>query len=98
MSAPHPAIAGFERHVNPTMVRLLGLLGYGRVFVRAKGARIWDDRGREYLDLLASFGAANLGHNHPRLTARLARFLGEDAPQFPHVAPSPHAAELAAAL
>lgn len=94
----NPAIAAYARHVNPTMVRLLGLLGYGRVFVKGKGARLWDDQGREYLDLLASFGAANLGHNHPRLCSRLAAFFSEDAVQFPHVAPSTHAAALAEAL
>jgi len=33
--------------------------------VRGRGARIWDDRGREYIDCVAGHGAANTGHCHP---------------------------------
>jgi putrescine aminotransferase len=90
--------ATYAKHVNPAFVQLLGVFGYGRVFTRAQGIRIFDDAGREYLDFLAGFGATNLGHNHPRLRARLARFLDEDAVQLNHVGPSPHAAALAEAL
>ena len=35
--------------------------------VRGEGCRIWDDAGREYLDLTASYGVAPLGHAHPAL-------------------------------
>ncbi len=96
--APHPTVEAYGRHVNPPFVRLLGVLGYGRVFVRALGTRLWDDRGREYLDFLAGFGALNLGHGHPRLVERLHRFLDEQAPNLNHVGPASHAARLAAAL
>lgn len=33
------------------------------VFSRAKGSRLWDVEGREYIDLCAGFGALPLGHN-----------------------------------
>jgi hypothetical protein len=51
--AVHPAVAKYAQHVNPAFVRLLGTFGYGRVFVRARGTRVWDDQGRPrgYFDL-----------------------------------------------
>ena len=94
----HPLVKKYARHVNPAFVKLLGVFGYGRLFERAKDVRIWDHRGREYLDFLAGYGCVNIGHNHPRLVARLKAFLDEDALSFCHVGPAPHAAELASAL
>src|SRR5438046_2568878 len=93
-----PAVELYSRHVNPAFVKLLGLLGYGRLFTRARDVWVWDHQGRRYLDCLASFGAVNLGHNHPRLIERLRAFLGEDAFNLCHIGPTPHAAELAAEL
>ena len=97
-SLPHPAVALYAEHVGPAFVKLLGTLGYGRVFVRARGSTLWDDRGREYLDFLAGFGATNLGHNHPRLREALREALLEDDPVVLHAGPQVRAAELAAAL
>lgn len=94
----HPAVQQYARHCNPAFVKLLGVLGYGRLLTRAKDVWVWDHAEREYLDLLACFGAVNIGHNHPRLVSRLQRYLAEDALQFVHVGPSPHAAALAARL
>jgi len=42
------------------------------VFERGAGARIFDDRGRSYLDFLSGIGVASLGHAHPGLAAALA--------------------------
>lgn len=36
-------------------------------FVKGKGARLWDDSGKEYLDLLSGIGVANIGHCHPKV-------------------------------
>jgi putrescine aminotransferase len=96
--ASHPVAARHARHVNPAFIELLDVLGYGRVFVRAKDVWVWDDEERRYLDLLAGFGAMNLGHNHPRLAARLREFLAADEPNLHHTSASPHAAALAEAL
>src|SRR5690606_5297667 len=35
------------------------------VVTRAQGARIWDETGREYIDLLMGSGPLILGHAHP---------------------------------
>ena len=34
---------------------------------RAEGARVWDDAGKEYLDCMAGYGVALVGHRHPRV-------------------------------
>ncbi len=41
-------------------------------FVRGAGTRLYDDEGREYLDLLSGIGVAALGHAHPRLAEAIA--------------------------
>jgi putrescine aminotransferase len=94
-----PTVAArYARYVNPSFIKLLGVLGYGRVFTRAKDVWVWDDRGRKYLDFLAGFGSVNLGHNHPELIARLGRVLEQDVLAFSHVGPAPLAAALGEAL
>lgn len=95
MTPENDIVAAYARHVNPAFVRLLGTFGYGRVFVRARGTTLIDDQGREYLDMLAAFGAANLGHNPPRLLERMKRCLDDEAMNLIHIGPQPHAAELA---
>ena len=96
--AAHPVAAKYAHYVNPAFIELLDIFGYGRVFARARDVWVWDDRGRKYLDLLAGFGAVNLGHNHPRLAQRLQAFLADEALNLCHVGPSAHAADLAEAL
>ena len=41
------------------------------VIERAAGAWVWDVEGNKYLDFLASYGAVNQGHNHPRIVQAL---------------------------
>ena len=93
-----PVRSQYERHVNPTFVKLLGLLGYGRVLTRAQGSTLWDDQGRTYIDMLAGFGALNLGHNHAGVLGALRDVLGADAVHLCHTGPSAHEAAFAAAL
>jgi putrescine aminotransferase len=97
-ASTHPAAQKFAAHVNPSFVKLLGAFGYGRVYERALGTKLWDSEGREYLDGLASFGAANLGHNHPKLLERVREMLTDDAPSLVHTGIAVHAAELGAEL
>ncbi len=40
---------------------------------RAKGARLWDADGNEYVDYVASWGPAILGHAHPDVIAAVTR-------------------------
>jgi acetylornithine/N-succinyldiaminopimelate aminotransferase len=41
--------------------------------VRGDGARVWDDTGREYLDLVAGIAVNALGHGHPALVEAVSR-------------------------
>jgi len=91
----HPSVARYAEHINPAFVKLLGAFGYGRAFVRARGTRLWDHEGREYVDFLSGFGSANLGHNHPKLRERIREALFDDVPNLVHVGPPVHAADLA---
>lgn len=45
--------------------------------VEGSGARLWDDRGREYLDALAGIAVCALGHAHPAVTEAVSRQAGE---------------------
>jgi len=42
------------------------------IWARAEGCRVWDEDGREYLDLTAGFGVAALGHRNPKIQAAIA--------------------------
>lgn len=49
-------------------VRAFGAVGGTPVFFeRARGSRLWDVDGREYVDLLGSWGPMILGHCHPEV-------------------------------
>jgi acetylornithine/succinyldiaminopimelate/putrescine aminotransferase len=54
----------FRRHVCQTSPAPLAI-----TVARAAGSSLWDDTGREYLDLLAGMGVANVGHAHPDVLA-----------------------------
>jgi 4-aminobutyrate aminotransferase/(S)-3-amino-2-methylpropionate transaminase len=42
------------------------------IWARAEGSRVWDENGREYLDLSGGFGVAALGHRNPRIMEAIA--------------------------
>ncbi len=62
--APSPAT---ERELGGILVPRRGQ----NAIVRGEGCWIWDDEGRQYLDLTASYGVAPLGHAHPALLAAI---------------------------
>jgi len=37
------------------------------IWAKAEGSRVWDAKGREYIDLTGGFGVAALGHRNPRI-------------------------------
>lgn len=41
--------------------------GYPQFFAHGKGARVWDVDGREFIDLMCSFGPILLGHAQPEV-------------------------------
>ena len=50
-----------KQHYLPTFNR------YPLVFERAKGAKVWDVEGKEYIDVLAGIAVNNVGHCHPKV-------------------------------
>ena len=46
---------------------------YPITLVRGEGSRVWDDDGREYLDMIGGLGALSLGHCHPRWVEAVER-------------------------
>ena len=48
------------------------------VFDRAQGSRLFDEKGRPYVDFFSGAGALNYGHNHPHLKQRLLDYLARD--------------------
>lgn len=67
--------------------------------VRAKGSRVWDSEGTEYLDIIGGIVTISVGHNHPRIVDRIRRMLDDDAIQHTtHLYLSRYMAELAEKL
>jgi len=46
------------------------------LFVRGRGAYLWDSQGKRYLDFLSGIGVNALGHNHPAIQAAIKRQAG----------------------
>ena len=42
------------------------------IWARAEGCRVWDEHGREYIDLTGGFGVAVLGHGNEKIRAAVA--------------------------
>ena len=57
--ATQAVLDAYARHVMPTYHRT------PLVVTKAKGSRVWDIEGREYLDLFPGWGVSALGYNHP---------------------------------
>jgi len=53
------------RYLNPQLPRMLHAIGFDRVYTHAEGAYLYDDSGRDYLDMLSGFGVFALGRHHP---------------------------------
>ncbi|MDW8105401.1 MAG: acetylornithine transaminase [Armatimonadota bacterium] len=64
-----------ERYVMPTYARQPVL------FVKGCGARLWDEHGRNYIDLLGGIAVDAVGHCHPRVV----RAVQEQAEKLLHV-------------
>ena len=61
----------FDRYVIPNYGR------YPVCLVRGEGSRVWDDQGRQYLDLFPGWGCNLLGHCPPRVVQAVQEQLAE---------------------
>ncbi|MGH2457790.1 MAG: aminotransferase class III-fold pyridoxal phosphate-dependent enzyme, partial [Chloroflexota bacterium] len=47
------------------------------VLVRGQGARVWDEEGKSYLDMVAGLAVNVLGHCHPAVVDAITRQAGQ---------------------
>jgi ornithine--oxo-acid transaminase len=66
------------RHLDPSLVDVLRILGFDRQYVSAQGSYLYDVEGRAHLDLHTGEGFASLGHNHPDVRETLHATLAAD--------------------
>lgn len=67
-----------SRHLDPSLVDVLAILGFDKTYVRASGSYLYDAEDRPYLDFHTGEGFASLGHNHPDVRAVLQAALSSD--------------------
>jgi acetylornithine/succinyldiaminopimelate/putrescine aminotransferase len=87
-----------SRHLDPSLVDVLGILGLDREYVSARGSHLHDADGRAYLDFHTGEGFASLGHNHPDVREVLEAALAADLLDGVQIHYSPLAGLLAEAL
>jgi ornithine--oxo-acid transaminase len=86
------------RHLDPSLVDVLRILGFDKEFVSAQGSHLYDAAGRAYLDFHTGEGFASLGHNHPGVREVLQATLAADLADGVQIHYSPLAGMLAEAL
>lgn len=87
-----------SRHLDPSLVDVLRILGFDKEFVSARGSHLYDAAGRAYLDFHTGEGFASLGHNHPGVREVLQATLAADLADGVQIHYSPLAGMLAEAL
>lgn len=58
----------FLQHVGQTSDNPLALN-----IVKASGAKMWDDTGKEFIDLIAGISVCNIGHRHPKVVQAIKK-------------------------
>ncbi len=81
--------------VNSSIRAFAAVGGTPYSVARGAGARVWDVEGRDYIDLVQSYGAVILGHAHPAVTAAVRAAAGEGTS---YGAPTPREMKLAEAI
>jgi acetylornithine/succinyldiaminopimelate/putrescine aminotransferase len=71
-----------KRHVHPRLLQMFEVAGMDAVFTRAKGAYLWTEDGREFLDMLTGGGVHFIGRNHPQVRAALRDILDMELPNL----------------
>jgi acetylornithine/succinyldiaminopimelate/putrescine aminotransferase len=87
-----------SRHLDPSLVDVLGILGFDEQYVSAQGSYLYDATGRAYLDFHTGEGFASLGHNHPGVREVLQATLAADLLDGVQIHYSPLAGMLAEEL
>jgi ornithine--oxo-acid transaminase len=86
------------RHLDPSLVDVLRILGFDKEYVSAQGSYVYDAAGHAYLDFHSGEGFASLGHNHPDVREVLNATLDAGLVDGVQIHYSPLAGMLAEAL
>ncbi len=70
------------RYLNEQMVRVLKTIGFDRRYRRALGQYLYDESGKQYLDLLSGWGVFAIGRNHPDVRSALTQVLDGELPNL----------------
>ncbi|MDD2463578.1 MAG: aminotransferase class III-fold pyridoxal phosphate-dependent enzyme [Desulfobulbus sp.] len=90
------SVALFKQFINPGLVDLLEMGEYTAIEPQsAQGAVVVDVQGRKIFDFVSSYGALNLGHNHPKVKAALMSVLENNRVDLSKELLSPYTACLA---
>lgn len=91
-------LASWRANVHPARAELYDDLGWMTRFTDALGCHLIDENGRRYLDLMAGYGTAVLGHRHPEVVAALCEVLAHGAPFVTPIGVPARAGQLASRL
>jgi len=90
------AVEKFREHINPGLVALLEIGEYTAINPKsALGAVITSTEGQEIIDFVSSYGALNLGHNHPRVVRAMQEVQNQQRVDLSKELLSPYTAFLA---
>ena len=78
MARSDESLALASRHLDPSLVDVLRILGFDKRYASARGSYLYDADGRAYLDFHTGEGFASLGHNHPDVREVLEAPLAAD--------------------
>ncbi|RKD32764.1 aminotransferase class III-fold pyridoxal phosphate-dependent enzyme [Thermohalobacter berrensis] len=72
----------FTKYVNPYIGELLEIIKMDKSFIRGEGTRLYDDKGNEYLDFIAAYGALPFGYNPNEIWETIDNFKKSKEPSF----------------
>ncbi len=91
---PAKVYGRYSSHVNHRFAKVVALLGFDKVFIRAEGPWLYDQEGARYLDFLGGYSVFSLGRNHPRIKQSMLDWLARDGASMVQMDCSPLAARL----
>jgi len=71
-----------DAYVNRMLVKVQRVIGFDKVYARAKGCYLYDKDGNDYLDFLSGYGVYSMGRNHPVIAQAIRDVLEMDMPNM----------------
>ena len=67
MDSTNKILEKYKKYINPSLARLLKLMGCNTVEWKADGAIIQGTQGEKFIDCLGGYGVFNIGHRHTKV-------------------------------